>query len=189
MLVLATLSFAQTKISGTVACRPDQQQKIKIGNHPGHAFAINLGKCKWTKPLEIAGTQAKEDNATGFDEVNGNKSHGHGCQRRSHVRTQGSATMNGDLECRGHVEFHGRDQIKGKGTYKGKGAPDPSVTYEVGGDYELPKWRLAQSCRSPPQAGLKGSPSLGFAVREEDVGCLVAFPGFPGEACAKSNVI
>ena len=54
---------------------------------------------------------------------------------------------------------------------------------------DLPKWRLAQSCRSQPQAGLKGSPSLGFAVREEDVGCLVAFPAFPGEACAKSNLI
>ena len=79
VLVLATLSFAQTKISGTVQCsKPDQQQKIEIGDQPGHAFAINQGKCKWTKPMEIAGTQTKEDIGTGFDEINGNKSHGHG---------------------------------------------------------------------------------------------------------------
>jgi hypothetical protein len=29
--------------------------------------------------------------------------------------------------------------IKGKGTYKGKGAPDGSATYEVEGEYEMPK--------------------------------------------------
>ena len=29
--------------------------------------------------------------------------------------------------------------IKGKGTYKGKGASDGTVTYEVEGEYELPK--------------------------------------------------
>ena len=29
--------------------------------------------------------------------------------------------------------------IKGKGTYKGTGAPDGTVTYEVEGEYELPK--------------------------------------------------
>ena len=58
--------------------KPDQQQKIEIGDQPGHAFAINQGKCKWTKPMEIAGTQTKEDIGTGFDEINGNKSHGHG---------------------------------------------------------------------------------------------------------------
>jgi hypothetical protein len=29
--------------------------------------------------------------------------------------------------------------VKGKGTYKGKGAPDGSATYEVEGEYELPK--------------------------------------------------
>ena len=79
VLVLASLSFAQTKISGTVQCsKPDQQQKIEIGDQPGHAFAINQGKCKWTKPMEIAGTQTKEDIGTGFDEINDNKSHGHG---------------------------------------------------------------------------------------------------------------
>jgi stalled ribosome alternative rescue factor ArfA len=29
--------------------------------------------------------------------------------------------------------------VKGKGSYKGKGAPDGSATYEVEGEYELPK--------------------------------------------------
>ena len=153
VLVLASLSFAQTKISGTVQCsKPDQQQKIDIGDQPGHAFAINQGKCKWTKPMEIAGTQTKEDIGTGFDEINGNKSHGHGyvvgtlaSGDKMHVRTQGSATMKGEVieSAEGMWSFTGGTGklkgIKGKGTYKGKGAPEGSATYEVEGEYELPK--------------------------------------------------
>jgi len=153
VLVLAALSFAQTKISGTVQCsKPDQQQKIDIGDQAGHVFAINEGKCKWTKPIEIAGTQTKEDIGTGFDEINGNKSHGHGyvvgtlaSGDKMHVRTQGSATMKGEAieSAEGMWSFTGGTGklkgIKGKGTYKGKGAPDGSATYEVEGEYELPK--------------------------------------------------
>jgi len=153
VFVLATLSYGQTKISGTVQCgKPDQQQKIEIGDQPGHAFAINQGKCKWTKPMEIAGTQTKEDIGTGFDEINGNKSRGHGYVvgtlangDKMHVRTQGSATMKGEVieSAEGTWSFAGGTGkltgIKGKGTYKGKGAPDGSATYEVEGEYEMPK--------------------------------------------------
>jgi len=39
---------------------------------------IAKGKCTWTKAMEVAGTQAKEDVGTGFDEISGNKSRGHG---------------------------------------------------------------------------------------------------------------
>lgn len=50
--------------------------------------------------MEISGTQTKEDVGTGFDEVSGNKSRGHGYvvgiqanRDEMYVRTQGSATM------------------------------------------------------------------------------------------------
>ena len=113
---------------------------------------IAKGKCTWTKPLEIAGTQAKEDIGAGFDDITGNKSHGHGYVvntwangDKSYVRTQGSATLkDGTIDsAEGTWSFTGGTGrlkgVKGKGTYKGKGASDGSVTYEVEGEYELPK--------------------------------------------------
>ena len=63
-------------------------------------LVISKGKCTWTKPMEIAGTQTKEDVGTSFDEVRGKKSRGHGYVvgilangDEMYVRTQGSATM------------------------------------------------------------------------------------------------
>jgi hypothetical protein len=102
--------------------------------------------------MEIAGTQTTEDIGTGFDEINSNKSHGHGYVvgtlangDKMHARTQGSATMKGDVieSAEGTWSFAGGTGklkgIKGKGTYKGKGALDGSATYEVEGEYEMPK--------------------------------------------------
>jgi hypothetical protein len=67
---------------------------------PRHSFMINKGKCTWTKPMEIAGTQTKEDVGTNFDEVHGNKSQGHGYVvgtlangDKMYVRIQGSSTL------------------------------------------------------------------------------------------------
>ena len=62
-----------------------------------------------------------------------------------HVRTQGSETMKSEMNesAEGTWSFTGGTGklkgIKGKGAYKGKGAPDGSATYEVEGEYELPK--------------------------------------------------
>jgi|ERR1700693_991119 hypothetical protein len=65
VLLLATIAVAQTKISGTSTCgKPDQQQKIDVGDKPGHAFTISQGKCNWTKPMDLAGIQTKEDVVT-----------------------------------------------------------------------------------------------------------------------------
>ncbi len=64
---------------------------------------------------------------------------------KMHVRTQGSATMKGEVieSAEGMWSFTGGTGklkgIKGKGTYKGKGTPDGSATYEVEGEYKLPK--------------------------------------------------
>ena len=45
VLLLATIAISQTKISGISTCaKPDQQQRIDVGDKPGHAFAISQGK-------------------------------------------------------------------------------------------------------------------------------------------------
>jgi hypothetical protein len=62
-----------------------------------------------------------------------------------YVRIQGASTLkDGAVErANGAWSFTGGTGglkgVKGKGTYKGKGAPDGSTTYEVEGEYELPK--------------------------------------------------
>lgn len=153
LLALATPALTQTKISGTVQCsKPDEQHAIEVGDHSGHSLMISKSKCTWTKPMDIAGTQTKEDVGTGFDEINGNKSHGRGyvvgtlaSGDKMYVRTQGSATTKDNVveSAEGTWSFTGGTGklkgIKGKGTYKGKGTPDGSVTYDVEGEYGLPK--------------------------------------------------
>ncbi len=151
VLGLATLVSAQTKISGTVQCgKPDEQHALEVGDNPGHSLMISKGKCTWTKPMEIAGTQTKEDAGTNFDDVHGSKSEGHGYVVGTmangdtmHVRTHGSGTLkDGAVEsASGTWSFTGGTGklkgVKGKGTYKGKGAPDGSATYEVEGEYTV----------------------------------------------------
>jgi len=79
LFALATLAPAATKISGTVQCgKSDEQHALDVGDKPHHSFNISKGKCTWTKPMEIAGTQTKDDDGTNFEEVSGDKSTGHG---------------------------------------------------------------------------------------------------------------
>jgi hypothetical protein len=153
ILLGATTAVAQTNISGTVQCgKPDEQHALEVGDRPHHSLMIAKGKCTWTKPMEIAGSQTKEDIGAGFDDITGNKSREHGYVvntwangDKSYVRTQGSATLKGEMieSAEGTWSFAGGTGklkgIKGKGTYKGKGASDGSVTYVVEGQYELPK--------------------------------------------------
>jgi hypothetical protein len=153
VLAVATVTAAQTKISGTVQCsKPDDLHVLEVGDQPHHSLTISKGKCTWTKPMEIAGTQTKQDVGTAFDEITGNKSHGHGyvvgtlaSGDEMYVRTQGSATIKDNVmaSAEGTWSFTGGTGklrgVKGKGTYKGRGAPDGSATYEVEGQYELPK--------------------------------------------------
>ncbi len=153
VFTLAAAARAQTKFSGTLQCgKPDQQHAIDVGDRPNHSFVINQTKCTWSKPLEIAGAQSKEDVYTEFSEVNGN---------RARVQGYGIGTMtNGDkfygrLRCsfllkEGATEsgectstFAGGTGklkgIKGKATGKGKGAADGTSTWEIEGEYELPR--------------------------------------------------
>lgn len=152
VLSLATVARAQTKISGTAQCsKPDQQHALEVGDRPNHSFVIFQGKCTWSKPLEIAGTKAKDHSGTVFQEVSGNRAstRGSGVDTmengdKFYVRWQGStSTKDGIIQSdEGTWSFAGGTGklkgIKGKGTYKGKGAADGTSTYEIEGEYKLP---------------------------------------------------
>jgi ABC-type Na+ efflux pump permease subunit len=153
VFALAAVASAQTKISGTLQCgKPDQQHAIEVGDRPNHSFTISQFKCTLTKSLEIAGLQSKEYVDTIFGEVSGNRSRGQAYGvvtmtngDKYYVRAQDPATLkDGVLESsEGKWSFAGGTGklkgLKGKGTYKGKGAPDGTSTYEIEGEYELPK--------------------------------------------------
>jgi len=153
LFALAAVASAQNKTSGTLQCsKPEQQQAIEVGDLPNHSFTINQSKCTWTKPLEIAGVQSKEDVYTEFSEVTGD---------RARVQGYGVGTMtNGDKfyvrlgcsfalkegapesgECTGtFVGGSGKLKgLKGKATSKGKGTSDGTSTWEIESEYELPK--------------------------------------------------
>ena len=153
VFALAAVASAQTKISGTLQCgKADPVYAIQVGDRPNHSFVISQIKCTWTKPLEIAGVQSKEDVYTGFSEVSGNRSNGHSygvvtmaTGDKCYVRPHGSSTLkDGMLEsAEGKWTFVGGTSmlkgLKGKGTYQGKGAADGTSTWEIEGEYELPK--------------------------------------------------
>ncbi len=144
---------AQTKISGTIQCaKPDPQNTIDVGDRPGHVLMIAKSTCTWTKAMEIGGASTKEGYSVSSVDVMGAK----GTTSGYHVST----TDGGDKL---NVRFRGTDSmkqgeppssegtwsftggtgklkgLKGKGTYKGAGSADGTVTFEVEGEYELPK--------------------------------------------------
>jgi hypothetical protein len=154
VLALAAVASAQTEVSGTLQCgKPDQQHAVEVGDRPNHSFSISQGKCIWTKPFEIAGTQNKEIVGAEFAEISGNTSHGHGCGvetmangDKAYWRDEVSLTLKDGVPqsedekftyIRGTGKLKG---IKGKGTCKlTSAAADGSATYECAGEYELPK--------------------------------------------------
>lgn len=152
VLALAAVSVAQTKISGTVNCgKPDQFQKIDIGDKPGHAYAISQSKCTWSKPMDIAGIQTHDDVGTDFNEMTSTGAHGRGYVMGTMsngdkfvVRTQGTDTYKDGkpVSTEGMWSFVSGigklKGIKGKGTYKGKPDSDGTMVIDVEGDYELP---------------------------------------------------
>jgi len=153
VLMLATLAVAQTKISGISSCgKPDQQQKIDVGDKPGHAFAISRGKCSWTKPMEIAGIQTKEDVVTTSAEITGARAHAHGFVVGTmsngdtmYVRIQGSDKFKDEQiqTSEGTFSFVGGTgklkSLKGEGTYKGRPDPSGNLIYVIEGQYQTNK--------------------------------------------------
>ncbi len=150
LAAFATVALAQTKISGSAQCsKPDTQQKIDIPDHPNHALSISQAKCTWTKALEVGGVASKEGVDSVADDIHGNKVTSHGYYvdtmengDKAFVHFQGTAlakegTSEGKWSYTGGTgKLKG---LKGGGTYKGKAAEDGSITFDVEGDYELPK--------------------------------------------------
>ncbi|MEK7407732.1 MAG: hypothetical protein AAB225_21865 [Acidobacteriota bacterium] len=152
-LALCTAGWAQTKISGTMQCgKPDPVYTIPVGDRPDHVFTISKATCTWSKPAEIAGTQATTSELSSFLEISG----GRGRMRGAGVMTaasgdklfsssQGSATVKeGALQtAEGTWTYTGGTGklrgVKGKGTFKAKATPDGGRTVEVEGEYQLPK--------------------------------------------------
>jgi hypothetical protein len=147
---LATLLSAQTKISGTAQCgKPDTQQKVDVPDHPGHSLSISQAKCTWTKPIEVGALQGKEGVTSGTDDIHGNTVAAHGYYvdtmangDKAFVRFQGTALVK-EGTSEGKWSYTGGTGklkgLKGQGTYKGKAAEDGSVTFDVEGEYSLPK--------------------------------------------------
>jgi hypothetical protein len=144
---------AQTKISGTVKCgKPDQFQKIDVGDKPGHAFAVSQAKCTWTKPIDLGGAQTKDDVGTDSLEITDSGAETNGyvvgtltSGDKIFVRTQGKDTKkDGKPESTaGTWSFAGGtgkvEGLKGGGTFTGKPDSEGNFLIEVKGQYSLAK--------------------------------------------------
>lgn len=151
--LFSMLAAAQNKLTGTVKCgKPDQFQKIDVGDKPGHAFAISQGKCTWTKPADIGGAKTKDDVGTSSMEITDSGAEVDGyvvgtltSGDKMFVRTDGKDVYkNGKPEStEGKWKFVGgtgkAEGIKGGGTYTGKPDADGNFVIEVTGEYSLPK--------------------------------------------------
>ena len=152
-VALAAAAGAQTKTSGAIQCgKPDSQKPIEVGDKPNHMMGVGKSSCTWSKPMEIAGSKTKDGYSISFDDMTGSKYSGHGVHvstmdngDKIYVKFQGGGTLkDGALQAdSGTWSYTGGTGklkgIKGKGTYKGKGNADGSTTYEIEGDYQLPK--------------------------------------------------
>ena len=152
LLALVPAAGAQTKVSGTVQCaKPTESHMLEVGDRPNHAFSITQIKCTWTKPLEIGGTQTKDDVVTSFGEIKGNSSQTHGYVAqtlangdKATVRTRGADKLKEGAPQGGggewtYVSGTGKLKgIKGKGTYKCEAAGE-NTNCDIEGEVELPK--------------------------------------------------
>ena len=147
---LAEATSAQTKTSGTINCaKADPAYSIEVGDHTGHALGLSKNACTWTKPMEIEGSQSKDGYDVGSADANGTKSrisgyHVSNMSNGDKIFVRFSGTEDGKSESSaGTWSYTGGTGklkgIKGKGTYEGKANADGTMTYEVEGEYELPK--------------------------------------------------
>jgi hypothetical protein len=142
---------ATTRASGTAQCKPDAPAPVAIGDTPGHAFEIGKAQCTWTK-FEVGGVPYKDGVSFSMEEIDGDKSTSNGYHvatlangDKATVRFHGTAAMkDGKLQTTSgtwaYTSGTGKLKgIKGKGTFKGTPNADGTVTFQVDGDYSLPK--------------------------------------------------
>ena len=150
ILALAAVAGAQTKISGTTVCAKPDQQSFEVADHPGRVLSLSQSRCTWSKPMEMAGSETKEDVVTISIDIRGNKGRTHGYAvstlasgDKFLARLDGTATLQDGVVNTDNGKWTligGTGKLKGAtggGTYTGKGGPE-GVTFEVEGEYRLP---------------------------------------------------
>ena len=152
-LVWSAGAAAQTKFSGTAACKRDQQQLMAVGDRPEHSLGVEQYKCDWTKPIDLGGDKAKNGVATNTIDVSGTKSRFRGV----HVITlqsgdkvsfpyQGTGETSKDgKEAHSKGTFNlsdGTGKLKGasgKGTFSCASTADGGLSCDVEGEYQPAK--------------------------------------------------
>ena len=145
-------ALAQTKISGTCACKADKQQMLPVGDSDGHSLGLEQYKCNWPKPADFGGDKARDGVATHTADVHGQKNHFRGV----HVVT----TESGDkiflpYQGAGETSKDGKDShskgtftvaggtgklkgATGKGTFSCASTAD-GISCDVEGEYQAGK--------------------------------------------------
>jgi hypothetical protein len=154
VLTLIAVADAQIKVSGSVQCgKADQEHLIQIGDSPNHSFSVTQGKCTYTKPFEVSGTQSKESLYTTMGEISGDTSRYRGYfvdvmanGDKAYYRFEGIQTVKDGIPQSGKDTWtliRGTGKLKGlkgkgTGTLKSSSA-DGSTTWDVENEFELPK--------------------------------------------------
>lgn len=160
--ILATpRAFGQIRLTGTLLCEESEgveSTDLRIGSHHRVTLEIEERKCFWLKPLQILGSEAKEETRWVYREIDyvyGKISHMKYWERGS---SEG-AMSNGDTysmrwwfdaskepedysarrQVQGRWIFKGGTGrlkgIKGQGTYKGEVSANRTVSLTVEGIY------------------------------------------------------
>lgn len=144
---------AQVKLSGEGSCaKPAVLHSIPVPDRPDHVFSISQTTCTWTKPFEIAGTQAQGGTAVQFDELSANTSrfHGHYLDTMSsgdtvHYGYQGTTTLKNGVpqSAEWRWALTGRSgqlkNLKGMGTCQGTWSREGVNAWHCTGQYRLRK--------------------------------------------------
>jgi hypothetical protein len=152
LLLLASSSVAQNKVSGTINCqKPDPSYTIEVGDRPGHVKVLHKQGCTYDqttlgseKVKDLTGVTSVDGYATKFSYtgVGTNTTEG---GDKVFMTYQGAGAMKdgkpeGDHGTWSYTGGTGKLKgIKGKGTYKATYNADGTDTVTFEGEYELPK--------------------------------------------------
>jgi hypothetical protein len=150
VLVAASLS-AQTKASGTVTCKSDPATPVALTDKANHSFMVGSAQCTWTG-FDVADLKSKTGISTDLDEISGDAMSMRGYHvttmdngDKAAVKYQGTGKLKDGKPVSGqgnwtYTSGTGKLKgIKGHGTFKGTANADGTMTYQVSGEYSLPK--------------------------------------------------
>jgi hypothetical protein len=150
-VALASTAAAQTKISGAAQCKADPATPVAVGDTPGHAFSVSKAQCVWSK-LEMAGMATTTGVSAAQAEIMGDTTTARGfhtgtmsngdkwtCSFEGKTATKDGKPVS-DAGTWSFTDGTGKLKgIQGKGTFKGTPNADGTMTYQIDGDYSLPK--------------------------------------------------